>query len=248
MLWNVWPWRAKRSPATQLLSDGFWSQKNQNTSRTLDVTVPISDIKTDYGILIRDVDSLKSEVETVTSKVDRAESQLNSLRHESERWQRKNRQAMFDRWKRTRQISSIEYHEDLGIVESLSTGKQRVSWQSEGLPGDTLSMENRVMLLDHAVYYSLVFDPSDNVIQVLMQKHEKNNIQKTKFQRQAIICVLWNGTIGSRWTRHWHVPVRVGSEDILFDYSPNFWASVAYCVTIAYVIVTLESQRLTVVQ
>lgn len=46
----------------------------------------IAKYKIDYAALIRDVEALKSEMETVTTKVTRAESLLTSLSHESERW------------------------------------------------------------------------------------------------------------------------------------------------------------------
>jgi dynein heavy chain 1, cytosolic len=232
----------------------------------------IAHYKADYATLIRDVESLKSEMETVTSKVDRAESLLKSLGHESERWRKsaesfeailrslvgdslllgsfltysgffdfKLRQVMLDRWRHTLQILSIEYHEDLGIVESLSTGKQRVAWQSEGLPSDTLSMENGV-ILDHAVRFPLVIDPSGNAIQYLMQKHEKDKIQKTSFLDKAFVKTLagavrfgtvllvenveqidpiLNPLLNKELQRTGgRVLVRIGNEDI--DYSPYF--------------------------
>ncbi|KAG7353523.1 dynein family protein [Nitzschia inconspicua] len=232
----------------------------------------IAQYKADYATLIRDVEALKSEMEKVTSKVDRAESLLKSLGHESERWKKsaesfeailrslvgdslllgsfltysgffdfKNRQVMMDRWKHTLQVLSIEYHEDLGIVESLSTGKQRVLWQSEGLPNDTLSLENGV-ILDHAVRFPLVIDPSGSAIHFLMQKHETDKIQKTSFLDKAFVKTLagavrfgtallvenvehidpiLNPLLNKELQRTGgRVLVRIGTEDI--DYSPNF--------------------------
>jgi dynein heavy chain 1 len=232
----------------------------------------IAQYKADYATLIRDVEALKSEMETVTSKVDRAESLLKSLGHESERWQKsaesfeailrslvgdslllgsfltysgffdfKNRSIMMDRWKHTLQILSIEYHDDLGIVESLSTGKDRVTWQSEGLPSDKLSTENGV-ILDHAVRFPLIIDPSGNAIQFLMKKHESDKIQKTSFLDKAFVKTLagavrfgtallvenvehidpiLNPLLNKELQRTGgRVLVRIGTEDI--DYSPNF--------------------------
>jgi hypothetical protein len=42
--------------------------------------------KAEYAALIRDVEALKHEMEVVTTKVERAESLMTSLSHESERW------------------------------------------------------------------------------------------------------------------------------------------------------------------
>jgi dynein heavy chain 1, cytosolic len=224
----------------------------------------IAQYKADYATLIRDVESFKSEMETVTSKVDRAESLLQSLRHEIECWQPfcdhllehlllgslftysgffdfKNRQVMLDRWKRSLQILSIGYHEDVGIAEWLSADKQRVLWQSEGLPSDTSSMENGV-ILDHAVRFPLVIDLSGNAIQFLMQKHEKDKVQKTNFLDKAFVKMLASavrfGTallvenvenidpilkplLNKELQRtSERVLVRIGAEDI--DCNPNF--------------------------
>lgn len=46
----------------------------------------ISKYKLDYAALIRDVEALKAEMNSVTTKVTRAESLLTSLSQESERW------------------------------------------------------------------------------------------------------------------------------------------------------------------
>jgi dynein heavy chain 1, cytosolic len=46
----------------------------------------IAQYKTDYATLIRDVEALKAEMGAVTTKIERAESLLRSLGHESERW------------------------------------------------------------------------------------------------------------------------------------------------------------------
>lgn len=46
----------------------------------------IAKYKIDYATLIRDVEALKSEMSTATKKINRAESLITSLGHESERW------------------------------------------------------------------------------------------------------------------------------------------------------------------
>lgn len=46
----------------------------------------IAQYKADYASLIRDVEALKAEMSVVTKKVERAESLLTSLSHESDRW------------------------------------------------------------------------------------------------------------------------------------------------------------------
>lgn len=46
----------------------------------------IAQYKTDYATLIRDVEALKGAMEAVATNIQRAESLLTSLGHESERW------------------------------------------------------------------------------------------------------------------------------------------------------------------
>lgn len=153
----------------------------------------------------------------------------------------RNRLIMMTRWKHTLDILGIEFHDELGIVETLSTGKQRVLWQSEGLPGDQLSLENGV-ILDHAIRFPLVIDPAGTAINFLMKKLEKDKIQKTSFLDKAFIKTLagavrfgtallvenvehidpiLNPLLNKELQRTGgRTLVRIGTEEI--DYSPNF--------------------------
>ena len=130
----------------------------------------IARYKTDYASLIRDVEALKAEMEAVTTKVRRAESLLQSLGHESDRWAKSSeafavimkclvgdgllmaafltysgffdfqtRANMLHKWKDALELLGIDFREDLGIVETLCTAAERLTWQSEGLHNDQLS-------------------------------------------------------------------------------------------------------------
>jgi dynein heavy chain 1 len=232
----------------------------------------IAQYKSDYALLIRDVEALKAEMESVTKKVERAESLLKSLGHESQRWQKssegfqtimrslvgdgllmaafltyagffdfKNRSLMMERWKNTLGILGIEHREDLGVVESLSKASMRILWQSEGLPGDQLSLENAV-ILDDCVRFPLVIDPSGQAISFLMKKYQKDKIQKTSFLDKAFMKTLagavrfgtallvenvehidpiLNPLLNKELQRTGgRTLVRIGTEEI--DYSPKF--------------------------
>ena len=232
----------------------------------------IAQYKSDYALLIRDVEALKAEMTAVTTKVERAESLLKSLGHESNRWQKssdgfqtilkslvgdgllmaafltyggffdfKNRSLMMDRWKHTLDVLGIDYREDLGIVESLSKASARLHWQAEGLPGDQLSLENGV-ILDHAVRFPLVIDPSGTAIAFIMKKFHNEKIQKTSFLDKAFMKTLagavrfgtallvenvehidpiLNPLLNKELQRTGgRTLVRIGTEEI--DYSPDF--------------------------
>ena len=232
----------------------------------------IAQYKSDYALLIRDVEALKSEMVNVTKKVERAESLLKSLGHESQRWQKssegfqtimrslvgdgllmasfltysgffdfKNRSLMIERWKKTLDVLGIEYREDLGIVESLSKASTRLQWQSDGLPGDQLSLENGV-ILDDCIRFPLVIDPSGQAISFLMKKYRDDKIQKTSFLDKAFMKTLagavrfgtallvenvehidpiLNPLLNRELQRTGgRTLVRIGTEEI--DYSPKF--------------------------
>lgn len=232
----------------------------------------IAQYKTDYASLIRDVEALKTEMQAVTKKIDRAESLLTSLGHESERWSKssemfqtimksligdgllmaafltysgffdfKTRAEMTSKWQKTLESLDIEFREDLGMIESLSTASQRLLWQSEGLPGDHLSLENAV-ILDHGIRFPLVIDPSGQAIHFLMNKHKSEKIQTTSFLDKAFtktlagavrfgttllvenvekIDPILNPILNKELQRTGgRTLVRIGTEEV--DYSPKF--------------------------
>jgi len=180
----------------------------------------IAQYKTDYAHLIRDVEALKSEMESVTTKVERAESLLQSLGHESERWAKsseafdlvmkclvgdglimsafltycgffdfKTRSAMLQRWRDVLELLGIDFREDLGIVETLSTAAERLTWNSQGLHNDQLSMENGA-ILNHGSRFPLVIDPSGSAIQFILNKFKDEKIQSTSFLDRAFTKTL----------------------------------------------------------
>jgi dynein heavy chain 1 len=232
----------------------------------------IAQYKSDYASLIRDVEALKAEMGAVTTKIDRAESLLNSLGHESERWAKSSetfqtimrslvgdgllmaafltytgffdfhsRSIMMSKWKKTLESLDIEFRPDLGFVESLSTASQRLTWKSEGLPGDDLSLENGV-ILDHATRFPLVIDPSGQAISFIMKKYSEEKIQTTSFLDKAFtktlagavrfgtallvenvekIDPILNPILNKELQRTGgRTLVRIGTEDV--DYSPKF--------------------------
>jgi dynein heavy chain 1, cytosolic len=135
----------------------------------------------------------------------------------------------------------IEYREDLAIVESLSTASQRLKWQSQGLPGDHLSLENGV-IIDHAIRFPLVIDPSGQAINFLLTKYNSEKIQTTSFLDKAFtktlsgavrfgtvllvenveqIDPILNPILNRELQRTGgRTLVRIGTEEV--DYSPKF--------------------------
>jgi dynein heavy chain 1 len=228
--------------------------------------------KADYATLIRDVESLKGEMVVVTKKVNRAESLINSLSKESERWSKssegfelilrnlvgdgllmaafltysgffdfKARLILTKRWQKVIDLLGIEFRPNLSMVEVLSKAADRLNWQSQGLPSDSLSIENGV-ILDHCVRFPLIIDPSGHAIDFIMNKFKNEKIQKTSFLDNAFMktlagAVRFGTTLLVENVEHidpvlnpllnkeiqrtgGRALVRIGTEDV--DYSPKF--------------------------
>jgi len=196
-------------------------KKNAIEEEVNKLEASIAQYKSDYASLIRDVEGLKAEMSVVTTKVDRAESLLTSLSHESDRWSKssegfqailrnlvgdgllmaafltysgffdfKTRLVLMEKWRHTLDILGIDCSgEEFGMVESLSKDSERLEWQSQGLPGDQLSLENGV-ILKHCVRFPLVIDPSGQAIDFIMNNRKEEKIQKTSFLDKAFMKTL----------------------------------------------------------
>uniref|UniRef100_A0A7S2LKS4 AAA+ ATPase domain-containing protein n=1 Tax=Leptocylindrus danicus TaxID=163516 RepID=A0A7S2LKS4_9STRA len=247
-------------------------EKDRIDTEVAELESKISQYKADYATLIRDVEVLKETMETVKTKVSRAESLLKSLSQESERWEKsssgfkhilqsiigdglllasfltyfgyfdfKTRIGLMQKWRNTLDVIGINYREELSMVESLSKASIRIEWQEQGLPSDSLSMENGV-ILDHCVRFPLIIDPSGQAIEFVQNKYKNSKIQKTSFLDKAFMKTLASAVRFGTTLLVENVEsidpvlnpilnreiqktggralVRIGSEEV--DYSPSF--------------------------
>ena len=208
----------------------------------------------------------------VTTKVDRAESLIKSLSHESERWSKssegfqlilqsivgdgllmasfltysgffdfKARLSLMKKWRVALDTLGIEYRDGLSMVETLSKASDRLLWQAQGLPSDSLSLENGV-ILDHCVRFPLIIDPAGQALEFMMNKYNEQKIQKTSFldnsfmktlagairfgttllvENVEVIDPVLNPILNKEIQRTGgRSLVRIGTEDV--DYSPKF--------------------------
>jgi len=153
----------------------------------------------------------------------------------------KTRKLLISKWRNALEILGIDFRENLSMLDCLSKASERLDWQSKGLPGDQLSLENGA-ILDHSIRFPLVIDPSGQAIDFLMKKHESQKIQRTSFLDKAfmktlsgavrfgtallvenveaidpVLNPLLNREIQRTGGR---ALVRIGTEDV--DYSPKF--------------------------
>jgi dynein heavy chain 1, cytosolic len=180
----------------------------------------IDNYKRDYALLIRDVESLKREMELVTEKVSRAESLILSLSKESKRWSKSSQgfqvilrnlvgdgllmaafltySGFFDFRARV-QLSKRwqDVLDSLGIEyrETLSM-IDILSKHSDRIHWQSLGLPpdnlslENGVILDNFVRFPLIIDPSGQAIEFVMNKFKNEKIQKTSFLDNAFTKTL----------------------------------------------------------
>lgn len=101
----------------------------------------------------------------------------------------KARLTLMNKWHNSLDLLGIEYRENLSMVEVLSKESDRLHWQELGLPSDSLSLENGVILQD-CVRFPLIIDPSGHAIDFIMNKYKESKIQKTSFLDNSFMKTL----------------------------------------------------------
>lgn len=180
----------------------------------------ISQYKTDYATLIRDVESLKSEMKTVTKKVDRAESLINSLSKERGRWSKSSESfeqvlrnligdgllmaafltysGFFDFKVRIALMKRWQKTIELLGVDfrpALSL-VEVLSKASDRLEWQSQGLPSDLLslengvILDHCVRFPYIIDPSGHAIDFIMKKLSSEKIQKTSFLDKAFTKTL----------------------------------------------------------
>jgi len=180
----------------------------------------IAQYKADYAILIRDVTSLKAEMETVSTKVGRAESLIKSLSRESERWSKSSEgfqsilrnlvgdallmagfltySGFFDF--KTRLLLAQKWRTSLDVLgieyrEGLGM-VESLSTASQRLQWESMGLQDDSLsmengvILDECVRFPLVIDPSGQAIEFLMNKFKDQKIQCTSFLDKAFMKTL----------------------------------------------------------
>lgn len=99
------------------------------------------------------------------------------------------RRSLLEQWRSALDDLGIEFRDDLSMVESLSKASDRLEWQSQGLPSDSLSLENGV-IISRCVRFPLIIDPSGHAIDFMMSKYKDQKIQKTSFLDKSFMKVL----------------------------------------------------------
>ena len=93
----------------------------------------------------------------------------------------KNRGVLLGAWKNCLESCGVAFRDGFdGVIEYLSKGSERLSWEANGLPKDNLAVENAI-ILSRFNRFPLVIDPSGQATDFLMEKYKSEKIIKTSF-------------------------------------------------------------------
>ena len=151
------------------------------------------------------------------------------------------RDAMKREWLDHLSEAGISFKHELAISEFLSTADQRLQWQANSLPADSLCIENAVMLKQYN-RYPLIIDPTGQATTFLQNEYKDRKITVTSFLDESFLKNLesalrfgnplliqdvenldpiLNSVLNKELRRTGgRVLIRIGNQDI--DFSPAF--------------------------
>ncbi|KAL7421138.1 dynein heavy chain [Cryptotrichosporon argae] len=151
------------------------------------------------------------------------------------------RNVMRREWTEHLADAGISFKPDLALAEFLSTADERLAWQSNALPADTLCIENAVMLKRYN-RYPLIIDPTGQATAFLQNEYKDRKITVTSFLDESFLKNLesalrfgnplliqdvenldpiLNSVLNRELKRTGgRVLIRIGNQDI--DFSPAF--------------------------
>lgn len=151
------------------------------------------------------------------------------------------RDTMRRTWMEHLEEAGIRFKTELALAEFLSTADERLAWQSNALPADSLCVENAVMLKRYN-RYPLIIDPTGQATTFLQNEYRDRKITVTSFLDESFLKNLesalrfgnalliqdvenldpiLNSVLNRELRRTGgRVLIRIGSQDI--DFSPAF--------------------------
>jgi dynein heavy chain 2 len=190
----------------------------------LQVDETVAKLKDEFGIKTRDAEVLKADLEKTTKTIYSAQNLLGKLDGEKTRWSNQAseinssieslprdtllsagfvnylsgsaeevRKGLLGGWKNSTGAKTFE------VREALSSESEQLVWKSEGLPSDSLSAENAIVIMK-SLAFPLIIDPSNRVVNWL-QQHLKDSklevIQQSSpnFVRSLELAVRFGKTL-----------------------------------------------------
>jgi len=99
------------------------------------------------------------------------------------------RRAFTIEWSKLLDEFGVSHKRALSLVEHLCKPSDRLQWQAQGLPSDSLSIENAI-ILERFDRFPLVIDPSGHATDFLLKRLAEKKVVKTSFLDSAFIKQL----------------------------------------------------------
>eukprot|EP00463_Aulacantha_scolymantha_P005702 TRINITY_DN707_c0_g1_i2.p1 TRINITY_DN707_c0_g1~~TRINITY_DN707_c0_g1_i2.p1 ORF type:complete len:410 (-),score=99.73 TRINITY_DN707_c0_g1_i2:181-1281(-) len=113
------------------------------------------------------------------------------------------REMLKDKWILRLKDKGIRHSPDLLIAQYVSNPSEQLEWHSHGLPRDSLSIENAIMMKNFN-RYPLIIDPSGQATEFLLKQYKDRKIQRTSF-------------LDAKFLNHLETSLRFGSALLVED-------------------------------
>ncbi|ORY81439.1 dynein heavy chain, cytosolic [Protomyces lactucae-debilis] len=99
------------------------------------------------------------------------------------------RQELMNGWQTILEQHGIAYQQDKCVSDMLVTPEERLAWEADGLPPDSLCVEN-ALIIKRAQRYPLIIDPSSQALAYLVNSHKSRKLVVTSFMDDSFIKQL----------------------------------------------------------
>jgi len=186
-------------------------EKRALDEKIVELESSIEDLKTEYAVLIAQVENLKNDMKTVQEKVGRSVQLIRNLSSERGRWEESSKNfvnqmsclvgdtlfasgfltyiGFFDHY--YREYLKMEWRDTIDLVALKMRPEMRVfeflSSASDRLEWEKQELPNDELCIENAIImkhynrYPLVIDPSDQALKFIMNHYRQQKIQKTSF-------------------------------------------------------------------
>ena len=96
------------------------------------------------------------------------------------------RRVLIKQWNKIIESNNILLRQDFNMITYLSESNDIITWQSYGLPGDNLCIENAI-ILKRFNRYPLMIDPSGQAFEFICSFYKEKKITKTSFSDDSFI-------------------------------------------------------------
>ncbi|KAK4887690.1 hypothetical protein RN001_003961 [Aquatica leii] len=153
VLENIKPLEREQNKLKQNLASAEL-QLHELSSGLVDVDTAVAKLKTQLSTYTKEAAEIEIHLRAAQSTIATAEGLVNKLNDEYERW----KTQLICRFILNEWLEAISL-DGFSLEQFLSTEREQLQWQSEGLPADQLSLQNAIMIFNTNIT-PLLLDPT----------------------------------------------------------------------------------------